>query len=191
MVTNSSSDIKTAATGKVLQGQGVGTANDFSTATYPSIATGTGKILRADGTNWVASTATYPDTAGTSRNLLQSNGTNFISTAATTFAYTWNNVTGASQTVFSGNGYIANRATLVTFTMNASSLTDVFRIVGFGAGGWTLLPSGSQIFYIGNQASTVTTGSLSSTNAGDCVELVALSATQIIVMSWVGNITVA
>ncbi len=81
MVTNSPGNIKTAATGKILQGQGVGTANDFSTATYPSIATGTGKILRADGTNWVASTATYPDTAGTSGNVLTSDGTNWSSSA--------------------------------------------------------------------------------------------------------------
>lgn len=62
MTTNNAANEKTAASGKVLQGQGVGTASDFSTATYPAVATGTGTILRADGTNWVASTSTYPDT---------------------------------------------------------------------------------------------------------------------------------
>jgi len=81
MVTNNGCDEPTAASGKVLQGQGIGTANAFSTATYPSTATGTGKILRADGTNWVASTATYPDTAGTSGNVLTSDGTNWSSSA--------------------------------------------------------------------------------------------------------------
>jgi|SRR6185295_13213997 len=79
MVTNNACDEPTAASGKILQGQGVGTASNFSTATYPSTATGTGKILRADGTNWVASTATYPDTAGTSGNILTSDGTNWTS----------------------------------------------------------------------------------------------------------------
>ena len=58
---------------------GGGTAPSWSTATYPTTATGTGTILRADGTNWVASTATYPDTAGTSGNVLTSNGTNWVS----------------------------------------------------------------------------------------------------------------
>lgn len=82
MVTQNSSNNKTGASGTVLQGQGVGTASDFSTATYPSTATGTGKILRADGTNWVATTATFPDTAGTSGNVLTSNGTNWSSSAA-------------------------------------------------------------------------------------------------------------
>ncbi len=79
MVTNNSKNQPTGAAGKVMQGQGVGTAANFSTATYPSTATGTGKILRADGTNWVASTATYPDTAGTSGNVLTSDGTNWVS----------------------------------------------------------------------------------------------------------------
>lgn len=79
MATNNSANEKTAASGKVLQGQGVGVVNDFSTCTYPSTATGTGKILRADGTNWVATTATYPDTAGTSGNILISDGTNWSS----------------------------------------------------------------------------------------------------------------
>jgi hypothetical protein len=79
MATNCTKNEPTAAIGKVLQGQGVGTASNFSTATYPSTATGTGKILRADGTNWVATTATYPDTAGTSGNVLTSDGTNWNS----------------------------------------------------------------------------------------------------------------
>ncbi len=82
MVTNNAANNKTGASGKILQGQGVGTASDFSTATYPATATGTGKILRADGTNWVASTATYPDTAGTSGNVLTSDGTNWSSGAS-------------------------------------------------------------------------------------------------------------
>src|SRR6185295_6269976 len=78
MVTNSSSNIPTAASGKVLQGAGVGTNNTFSTATYPSTATGTGKILIADGTNWIASTPTYPSGSGTSGKVLISDGTNNV-----------------------------------------------------------------------------------------------------------------
>jgi hypothetical protein len=63
--------------GKILRADG--TNWSASTATYPDVATGTGKILRADGTNWTPTTATYPDTAGTSGNLLQSDGTNWAS----------------------------------------------------------------------------------------------------------------
>ncbi len=75
------SNTGTGTSGTVLQGQGAGATAKYSTATYPSTATGTGKILRADGTNWAASTATYPDTAGTNGNVLTSNGTNWVSSA--------------------------------------------------------------------------------------------------------------
>lgn len=79
MVTNNCINIPTGASGTILQGQGVGSAPAFSTATYPSTASSAGKILRADGTNWAASTATYPNTAGTSGNILTSDGTNWNS----------------------------------------------------------------------------------------------------------------
>lgn len=89
MATNNSINEPTAASGKVLQGQGVGTASNFSTATYPSTGTTTGQILRADGTNWVGTTATYPDTAGSSGNVLTSNGTNWSSSSASGSATTY------------------------------------------------------------------------------------------------------
>lgn len=96
MATNNAANNVTAATGKVLQGAGVGVASTFSTATYPSTATGTGKILRADGTNWAASTATFPDTAGTSGNILTSDGTNWTSAApSSTINYVFGTLTNA------------------------------------------------------------------------------------------------
>lgn len=82
MVTTNASNEPTAASGKVLQGQGVGTASNFSTATYPSIATGTGTILRADGTNWVATTSTYPNTNAVST-LLYASSANVMAALAT------------------------------------------------------------------------------------------------------------
>ncbi len=74
----------TATTGQVLQNNASADPS-YSTATYPSVATGTGTILRANGTNWVPTTATYPNTAGTSGNVLTSDGTNWNSTAPTQF----------------------------------------------------------------------------------------------------------
>ena len=68
--------------GQILQSGGASADPAYSTATYPAIATGTNKILIADGTNWVASTPTYPTSAGTSGNVLTSDGTNWISSAA-------------------------------------------------------------------------------------------------------------
>lgn len=82
MVTNNSSNIPTAASGKVLQGAGVGSALTFSTPTYPSASGTSGKILISDGTNNIYSTPTYPAAAGTSGNVLTSDGTNWTSAAA-------------------------------------------------------------------------------------------------------------
>lgn len=70
----------TATASQVLM-SGSSAAPTWSTSTYPSTASGTGTILRADGTNWIPSTATYPDTAGTSGNILTSDGTNWVSSA--------------------------------------------------------------------------------------------------------------
>jgi len=82
MVTNNSSNIPTGASGTVLQGQGIGTANAFSTATYPGTATGTGTILRADGTNWAATTSTYPNTNAVNT-LLYASSANAMAALAT------------------------------------------------------------------------------------------------------------
>ena len=82
MVTNNAANNVTATTGKVLQGAGVGVASTFSTATYPSTATGTGTLLRADGTNWTVTTSTYPTTNAVST-LLYASASNVMSALAT------------------------------------------------------------------------------------------------------------
>jgi hypothetical protein len=48
--------------GQHLQSGGGAADPNWTTATFPSTATGTGTILRADGTNWSATTTTYPNT---------------------------------------------------------------------------------------------------------------------------------
>jgi hypothetical protein len=107
-------------TGQVLQ---TNTTADptWSTATYPSTATGTGKILRADGTNWVATTATYPNTAGTSGNVLTSDGTNWISSSTPSSAFT-----SITVQTFTSSG---------TYTPTAGMLYCIIEVVGGGGGG--------------------------------------------------------
>lgn len=73
----------TGSSGQVLQSGGALADPAYSTATYPSTATGTGTILRANGTNWVATTATYPNTAGTAGKVLISDGINIVSSTPT------------------------------------------------------------------------------------------------------------
>lgn len=64
----------TATAGRILQ-SGATAAPSWSTATYPSVATGTGSILRANGTNWAASSTTFPDTVAIN-SLLYANSAN-------------------------------------------------------------------------------------------------------------------
>lgn len=66
-----------ATAGQYLQSGGASADPAYSTATLPSTATGTGTILRADGTNWAATTATYPATT-TVNQILYSSATNVV-----------------------------------------------------------------------------------------------------------------
>lgn len=68
-------------TGNILQSNAAA-APSFSTATYPSVATGTGTLLRADGTNWVATTSTYPNTNAINT-LLYASAANVMAALAT------------------------------------------------------------------------------------------------------------
>lgn len=79
---NSFEVLAAGSAGQIPRSGGAG-ALTWSTAAYPDVATGTGKLLRADGTNWVASTATYPDTATGTGTILRADGTNWVATTAT------------------------------------------------------------------------------------------------------------
>ncbi len=68
-------------TGNILQSNAAA-APSFSTATYPSVASSSGTILRADGTNWLASGSTFANTYSAS-SILYSNGANTVTGLAT------------------------------------------------------------------------------------------------------------
>lgn len=70
------------SSGQVLQSGGASADPAYSTATYPSTATGTGTLLRADGTNWSATTSTYPNT-NAANTLLYASSANVMSALAT------------------------------------------------------------------------------------------------------------
>jgi len=242
----------TAIAGQVLQSSGASADPAFSTATYPSTATSTGTILRADGTNWSATTATYPNTT-TINQILYSSSANIVAglptanngvlttsstgtptitqmplngqliigssgfppvvatlTAGTGIAITnaagsitistagagisWTDVTSATQTLAIDNGYITNRGGGVTYTLPATATEgDVIRVAG-KSGAWTIAQNANQQIKVGSSSSTVgVTGSIASTNAGDCVELLCTTGGASTVwraLSYVGNLTV-
>jgi hypothetical protein len=79
--TSAITQLAAGSSGQVLQSGGSSADPAYSTATYPGTATGTGTILRANGTNWVATTNTFPNTA-TTGDLLYASGSNVIGNLA-------------------------------------------------------------------------------------------------------------
>lgn len=84
------------------------------------------------------------------------------------------NVTGASATLASNTLYTINDASsLVTLTLPSTAVVgDVIAIRGSSSNGWTIVEnSGQSIGLPSGGATTTTTGSLSSVNRYDCVDL--------------------
>lgn len=121
-------------------------------------------------------------------------GANTITIASTAGGFAWNVITGATQTLAVQNGYISNRAGLVTYTLPATAAVgDMIRVTLINAAGsWTIAQNAGQTIKISGGDTTVGVGgSLSSTANGDTIELLCTVAnTNFIVLSVVGNLTV-
>lgn len=123
-----------------------------------------------------------------------SNGAGSITINAAGGGLTWTVVTGATQTMAVNNGYIANRASNIVFSLpTTSAVGDVVAVTGINTAlGWTISYTTNQQIFFGTSSATITTGSLSSINIRDSVYLVCVIANTIWnVINSVGNITIA
>lgn len=106
----------------------------------------------------------------------------------------WVVVTGASQTLSAGTGYIANNAGTINFSLPATAgVGDTFRITGINnATGWQVTQAAGQQIFIGTASTTAGVGgSLTSSATRDSIEIICIVAnTTFQVVSMVGNITV-
>jgi hypothetical protein len=107
--------------------------------------------------------------------------------------FNWNVATGATQALSVNNGYFANYNGTLAFTLPVTAAVgDTIEIVQMFAGqGWSLAQQTGQTCYIGNTNTTITTGTLASTDDGDWIQIVCRVADtdfQVNVKS--GNITV-
>lgn len=198
MATNNAINLNAAG---VTTYDGAGT---FSASTLTQHATLVGgasnaivSVLQGAGQLLIGTTASAPSsaalTAGTGVSITSASGA--ITINATGGALSWTVVTGTSQTVAVNNGYIANNASLITFTMpTTSAVGDIVEISGMNTDlGWKIAQSASQQIFYGISSTTVGTGgSLASTKTRDSVKLVCIVANLTWnVLSSVGNITVA
>lgn len=116
----------------------------------------------------------------------------FNATAGGSGLMPWTEVTVTSQALAVDNGYIMNNAALVTGTLPATAAAgSIIEVVGEGAGGWLVAQNASQEIRFGDVVTTNGVGgSLASTNAGDAIRLLCITAnTTWRVISSIGNIT--
>lgn len=92
--------------------------------------------------------------------------------------YTWNEVTGTSDTMVVKNGYIANNAGLVTLTLPATSVIgDMIAIQGKGAGLLKVAQNAGQTIHFGTSDTTTgAAGYLQTTDRYDSFILVCITA---------------
>lgn len=184
-------------------------SNSASNRLYIGNATGTGNqelssafICGIDGVN-VGSVAkvvtmasdqlgTATITAGTG--ITVTPGANSITISATTTGMPWTVVTGASQALAVNNGYIANNAGTINFSLPASSAVgDTIRITGINnATGWQITQGAGQQIFFGTSSTTAGAGgSITSSATRDSIEIVCVVAnTTWNVLSCIGNPTI-
>lgn len=137
------------------------------------VSTSAGLITDAD-----ASTAGY---------VLTSNGSGSAPSfqAPASGGMSWVNVTGTSQSMAVGTGYVANNASLVTLTLPATAAVgDIIAVQGSGAGGWQIAQnSGQTIHFNAGDSTTGASGYLASGGQYDVVFLMCITANT----DWVYN----
>lgn len=83
-------------------------------------------------------------------------GTKFV-IAGSSSGFTWNNVTGSTQSMSSGNGYVCSNAGLTTLTLPAVASTafgDMIKVISFGAGGFKIAQNSGNQMLFGNMTTT-------------------------------------
>lgn len=107
-----------------------------------------------------------------------SNGVGTITISGTGSGIGWTEVTGATQAMAADQGYVANRGSLITFTLPATAAFGTsISVVGKGAGGWQINQNAGQNIQVGSVSSTVGAGgSIASTNAFDSIDLLCTTA---------------
>lgn len=182
-----------------------GVLNVYGESTSILSTTGSGNTVTVDMTNGTngqvligggtgAAWETITSTGGT---ITFTPGANSLNMEVTNpyVPFTWHDVTGGAATLAANNGYIADSASLTTFTMPTNNaFGNTILVVGKGSGGWKIVYTTGQNIIFGSSASTATTGNIASTNANDCVTLICTTASAtapiFTVTNSVGNISI-
>ena len=135
-----------------------------------------------------AGTATALQTARTI------NGVSFDGTANITIptaAFSYITTSGTSASLVAGNAYIANNASLITYTLPATAAVgDTFKIFYRGAGNFKIAQNASQSIVCGDLTTTAGTGgSVTGIDAGTIITITCLVANTGFIAEAQGNFT--
>ncbi len=131
--------------------------------------------------------------AGSAGQIFTSSGPGILPSWQDPTGAEWVDQTGTSVTMSINTNYVADNASLITFTLPATAaFGDIFQVTGKGLGGWKIAQASGQQINFGNAPTTVGTGGyLASTNRFDSVSIVCVTAnTEFVVYASIGNITV-
>lgn len=120
-------------------------------------------------------------------------GAGSINLEASGASLSWSVVTTATTSIAASEGIFCNRGAGVTVTLPASAAVgDTFQVYAMNAGGFTINYGAGQSIRIGTSVSTTTSGTLSSVNIGDHVEIICnVANTGFVANIKQGNLTVA
>ena len=144
-------------------------------------------LIGSSGVDPVASTLT----AGTGISITNAAGSITINSSGGGIA--WTVVTGATQAMSVNNGYIANNAGTVAFTLPATAAVgSIIAVTGINNNtGWSIGLNAGQTIHFGTVSTTTTTGTLASTKTRDTVYILCVVAnTDFNVIDSIGNITI-
>lgn len=174
----------------------------FRRVTATTNANLTGPITSVGNVTTISTSIALP---GSPTTTTQTPGTNNTTIATTAFVeqeisaaivasgeLIWNEVTGPTPMLVN-NGYIANNSSLVVLTLPVTATQGkIVRVAGKGAGGWQVAQnSGQTIHVIGTDTTTGVTGSVTSQEVFDCLELLCTSAnTNWTAITMNGNLTI-
>lgn len=173
--------------GSLLQSSGTSAPPAYTSAIYPSSAQ-SGDLIYGSATN----TYSRLNIGANNQILAVSSGIPAWTNASPEYL-SWNNVTGTTQAIVVNNGYLANNASLVIFTLPATAVQfSKIQVIGVGAGGWKITLNNSQkITWLGSSSTVGTSGFIASVDVNACVTLRAVvggAATFWVVEQSEGNI---
>ncbi len=188
----------TTTINQILYSSAANTVTGIATATSSILATngsgvpslvgplGNGQILI--GSNGATPVATSL-TAGSGITITPGAGSITISSSSA--GIPWNN-TSASGALASNNGYFVTSGTISLSLPATSSVGDAIRIVLRGGTSWSITQAiGQQVFFGSTQTTSGAGGSITSTAAGDAIEIVCTVANaEWTMLSSVGNLTI-